>query len=491
MRIPTSPADLPFGGKGLALAAAFLLGATFLTTGGTPLREHAEEPLTASGIIQAETVSVASEFTARIAEIAVDEGDSVAAGAVIARLDTEALDAQIDAARATVQMAEAGLAQAKAGARPFQLIAAEAQLELAQTGVEVARQAVSDTTALVANPQEIELQLAVTSAQLDAARARQRGAAAQRDAADFGKHQAQAVVDQYGGGGRQRIEVDHGTVDDLIGGLPVPIPLPDPLPDGTYTYDDYELVIQDGTYTLYRWVEIELPSEVRLAPLYWWQAWAGLNASSAQVEGLEALLSNLQQQAAHPQSLESQADEAVAAWQEALAQEAMAQAQVDAMRNGATPEQIAILEAQVRQAHAALDALLEQRAMMTITAPIGGTVIESFYLPGEVVAQGAPLVTLARLDEVRLRVFVPENRLGRLHLGQQAEIRVDSFPDRTFTGTVSFISDRAEFTPRNVATEEERVNLVFAVEITIPNPEQRLKPGMPADVTFLPREVEP
>ncbi len=491
MKIPTSPAELPFGGKGLALAVAFLMGATFLTTGGSVPKEHTEEPLTASGIIQAETVAVASEFTGRIATIAVEEGDQVAAGAVIARLDTEILDAQIDAARATVQMAEAGLAQAKAGARPFQRIAAEAQLEMAQTGVEVARQAVSDTTALVEKPQEIELQLAVTAAQLDSARAQQNAAIAQRDAADFGKHQAEAIVEQYGGGGRQRVEVGHGSVDDLIGGLPVPFPLPNPVPDGTYTYDDYELVIQNGTYTLYRWVTIELPAEVRLAPLYWWQAWAGLNASSAQVEGLEALLNNLRQQAAHPQSLESQADEAVAAWQEALAQEAMAQAQVDAMRNGATPEQIAILEAQVEQARAALTALLEQRAMMTITAPISGTIIESFYLPGEVVAQGAPLVNLARLDEVRLRVFVPENRLGSLHLGEQAEIRVDSFPDRPFVGKVSFISDRAEFTPRNVATEEERVNLVFAVEIIIPNPDGLLKPGMPADVTFLPAEVRP
>ncbi len=461
-----------------------LIAAATLLTAGQKLR-GGHEPLRASGIIQAETVSVASEFTGRIAELPVSEGDSLHEGDLIARLDTEALDAQIAAARAAVQMAEAGLAQARAGARPFQLIAAEAQVEMAQIGVEAARQAVSDTTAMVTHPQELELQLAVTAAQLDAARARQRGAAAQRDAADFGKRQAQALIDQYGSGGRQRIEVGHGSLDDLDDILPLPFPLPDPPPDGTYTYDDYELVIQDGTYTLYRWVEIELPSEVRLAPLYWWQAWAGLNASSAQVEDLQALLTNLRQQVAHPQEMESQADEAVAAWQEAMAQEAMAEAQLDALRHGASPEQIAVLEAQAAQARAALDALLQQRSMMTITAPIDGTVVECFYLPGEVVAQGAPLVELARLDEVRLRIFVPENRLSDVHLGQPVAVAIDSFPDRTFTGTVSFIADRAEFTPRNVATEEERVNLVFAVEITIPNPDHRLKPGMPADVSFI------
>ena len=110
--------------------------------------------------------------------------------------------------------------------------------------------------------------------------------------------------------------------------------------------------------------------------------------------------------------------------------------------------------------------------------------------PGEVAAPGATLLTVADIGEVVLTVYVPETRIGQVQLEQRVEIGVDSFPNRTFAGTVSHISDRAEFTPRNVATTEERVNLVFAIEISIPNRDGALKPGMPADVVFQATDIE-
>ena len=99
-------------------------------------------------------------------------------------------------------------------------------------------------------------------------------------------------------------------------------------------------------------------------------------------------------------------------------------------------------------------------------------------------AQGATLLTIADIEEVVLKVYVPETRIGQVKLEQPVQITVDSFPGRTFEGHVSYISDQAEFTPRNVATQEERVNLVFAVEIRIANEDGDLKPGMPADAVF-------
>jgi hypothetical protein len=92
----------------------------------------------------------------------------------------------------------------------------------------------------------------------------------------------------------------------------------------------------------------------------------------------------------------------------------------------------------------------------------------------------------ARLEEVTLVVYVPENRVGQVQLGQEAEVQVDSFPERVFVGHVANIAGEAEFTPRNVQTQEERVNLVFAVKVRIPNPDCALKPGMPADATIQP-----
>ena len=104
--------------------------------------------------------------------------------------------------------------------------------------------------------------------------------------------------------------------------------------------------------------------------------------------------------------------------------------------------------------------------------------------PGEVAAPGASLLTVSDLSQVKLLVYVPQNRIGQVRLDQQVQVTVDSFSSRVFEGEVVHIADRAEFTPRNVATKEERANLVFAVEIRIANQDGALKPGMPADVVF-------
>jgi HlyD family secretion protein len=130
------------------------------------------------------------------------------------------------------------------------------------------------------------------------------------------------------------------------------------------------------------------------------------------------------------------------------------------------------------------------RDKQTIAAPVGGVVLEVSIHEGELAAPGATMLTLGDLDQVTLTVYVPENRLGYVNVGQQVEVGVDSFPDRTFTGEVVAIADEAEFTPRNVQTQEERVNMVFAVEVSVSNPapDYPLKPGLPADAVILTEE---
>jgi HlyD family secretion protein len=91
------------------------------------------------------------------------------------------------------------------------------------------------------------------------------------------------------------------------------------------------------------------------------------------------------------------------------------------------------------------------------------------------------LLTLADLDQVTLTVYVPENQIGLVKVGQDVGVKVDSYPERTFSAEVVHIASRAEFTPKNVQTKEERVSTVFAVKIEIPNADHALKPGMPAD----------
>jgi multidrug efflux pump subunit AcrA (membrane-fusion protein) len=119
-----------------------------------------------------------------------------------------------------------------------------------------------------------------------------------------------------------------------------------------------------------------------------------------------------------------------------------------------------------------------------VRSPIDGIVLMRAAEPGEVISAGGSLLVVSNLTSVTLTVFIPEDTYGKVYLGQTYEICVDSFSDKTFMGTVTYISDIAEFTPRNAQSVQNRKNTVFAVKMTIPNPELNLKPGMPADVTI-------
>ena len=145
----------------------------------------------------------------------------------------------------------------------------------------------------------------------------------------------------------------------------------------------------------------------------------------------------------------------------------------------------------VRQGQARLDgakaasSLSETRLSHAVLAsPLAGFVLAKHAEPGELLAAGAPVITVARLDEVWVRAYIPETALGRVKLGQSVKVTSDTWPGRVYQGTVSFIASEAEFTPRNVQTEAERVKLVFRIKITILNPKQELKPGMPVDAVI-------
>ena len=129
----------------------------------------------------------------------------------------------------------------------------------------------------------------------------------------------------------------------------------------------------------------------------------------------------------------------------------------------------------------ALAALKVRLGKLALEAPISGLVLERPVHVGEVAMPGAPLLTVADLDNLTLTIYVPEDQLGKVQLGQPVLVTVDAYPDRVFVGTVNFVSSQAEFTPKNVQTKEERVSMVFAVKVKLPNPDRALKPGMPAD----------
>jgi multidrug resistance efflux pump len=125
-----------------------------------------------------------------------------------------------------------------------------------------------------------------------------------------------------------------------------------------------------------------------------------------------------------------------------------------------------------------------QRDRQTLRSPLDGWVVQTVYEPGEQVAPGAPVVLVADWRELTLKVYLPEDRFGRVGLGQRADITVDSYPGEVFAGQVTFIGSEAEFTPRNVQTREDRVKSVYPIKLRVPNADLRLKPGMFADAVF-------
>lgn len=176
----------------------------------------------------------------------------------------------------------------------------------------------------------------------------------------------------------------------------------------------------------------------------------------------------------------------------ALAQKGTAEAQrkgavadLELLKEGSTSHSIRALLAAVQQADARLDQAKWQMEKTVIKAPADGILLRSSVVEGEVAKQGATLFTMMKTDHLKLKVYIPEAELARVKIGEKVEIRVDAYPDEVFAGQIQTIADKAEFTPKNVQTPDERTKLVFAVTIRITEGLDKLRPGMPADVRFL------
>jgi multidrug efflux pump subunit AcrA (membrane-fusion protein) len=417
-----------------------------------------EEPkgLTASGFIEADEALVTTELGGRIVALYADEGDEVAEGDLLVELNDSLLLAQIEMAEADLAVSEAMLAQTKAGVRGETLEHARSLVEQALVAQEAAQVAWQDAQAMRENPQELELALAAARAQLGVLDQQVRQAQALANSAQVSRDMADEVMRRVEGFEPFTVQFDVApgvTYEKEIRKLPA-----DVLPQVRY--------------------------EQAAATYQSWEAWTGLEQAEVARAGSEAYVAELRRQLANPLALEVQANAAKSQYEIATAAVGVAQAYVDGLTIGATPEQIAAVEAQVQIARSALEALEVELEKFTLESPIGGLVLARPAHVGEVALPGAPLLTLADLERVTLTIYVPEDQLGKVQIGQAVSVTVDAYPDRTFAGTVTYISSEAEFTPKNVQTREERVNMVFAVKVELANPDHALKPGMPADAVL-------
>jgi len=200
-------------------------------------------------------------------------------------------------------------------------------------------------------------------------------------------------------------------------------------------------------------------------------------------------------------------DRARQAYEVAVAQETSARERLALAMEGARPRQVEMAREELRAAEERLALLLAgpRRDLVEVArgqaaqaehalalarsrlkeasvhAPITGVVLRKNLEVGEMANPGVSILTLMNPREIWVRAYVPEEEVGRIKVGDAARVRIDGHPGRAFAGRISEIASEAEFTPRNVQTKKERVNLVFRIKIMLDNPEGILKPGMPAD----------
>ena len=178
-------------------------------------------------------------------------------------------------------------------------------------------------------------------------------------------------------------------------------------------------------------------------------------------------------------------DKSEAAYETAQKRHEIAKKNFEIAAEGSRKEEIQAGEALKEAAEAQVKLIEEQIADTTVMIPIDGVISERYVELGEFMSVGSLIATVIDLKHVWVMAYVSEKNLGKVKLGQQGKVMVDSFPDKEFIGKVTYISPEAEFTPKNIQTKEERVKLVFGVKIEVDNPDQELKPGMPADAVIV------
>jgi len=217
------------------------------------------------------------------------------------------------------------------------------------------------------------------------------------------------------------------------------------------------------------------PQEIQQAKANVRFAEAELSKARKDFERAEHLFNNGAMSAQNMDAVRKAYDSAASQHQKAL--EALS-----LTKEGPRKEHISAAEQRVKQAEAGLEIIAERLKDTVLNAPVSGVVLKKNVEAGDTIATGVPVATIGDLENPWVKVYVKEDKLGLVKLGQKAEVSVDSYPGKVYEGIVTYISSEAEFTPKNVQTQEERVKLVFGVKVSVKNLNDELKPGMPADV---------
>jgi multidrug resistance efflux pump len=434
---------------------ALIVAISVLMTACSGIAGNNENKLTASGTISAESVNIAPEISGMVNEVFVKEGAMVSEGDVLFAIDSEYLQAQLDQAKAAEESAAAALATAKT-----QQGNADLQLQMAVQNIRLQDSQAIDDELRDNQPGAFDLPVWYFTKEEEI-------------------QTAQDAIDK--------------AEDELL---------------------DSETALKDVLADIVNSEFIALEKELAAAQNDYIVADAALDTVSRASDNTElkdkaqdifdlseTTLEDVQER--YDQALDTDAAEDVL---EARAAVIVAQAiydeainqlnsfyvgddslQVQSARANAelAAKNIVQAEAGLKQTQTAATAVEIQLAKTSVTAPISGQVLSQNIEEGELVGAGSVVMTVGNYDTVNIIVYIPEDEYGRIKLDQHVNVSVDSFPETTFRGSVTWISDEAEYTPSNVQTVEGRKSTVFAVKITVENNSNELKPGMPADIEFL------
>jgi len=151
-------------------------------------------------------------------------------------------------------------------------------------------------------------------------------------------------------------------------------------------------------------------------------------------------------------------------------------------KEGVRKEEIIAQKKRVKQEEAKIKLIEEKLKDTILKSPIDGIILSKNAEIGEIANPNFPIYTIGELDKPYVKVYIKEDKLGLIKLGQKAEVLSDTYPKKTYEGKITYISSKAEFTPKNIQTKEERTKLVFEVKVDVKNEKEELKPGMPVDV---------
>jgi HlyD family secretion protein len=410
--------------------------------------------LTASGTIETVDVTISPEIGGKVTEVLVDEGNPVKSGQVLFRLDDSLLQAQSAVATANLNSVRAAVTTANAA-----LLAAQSQYDLAVNAAQAEAAATRTSTWTADSPAGYTLPgwyfdqaEAITAAQTEVDAARSARDAAQTSLNDL----------QNSSNASSFLAVEKRLNDSRAA-----------------------VMVADAVLT--RAKAAKDNTELQLA------AQKSYDSAKTELDDAQLDYDDLADRDIALNILSARAELTVAQERYDTARDRLLALQTGDRSPRLAAAQAALNQAQaaadqttlaVAQAQANLDLLNEQIAKLTVKAPSDGVILTRSIEPGEVIAAGAAAFRLGHLDDLTITVYIPEDRYGEIKLDQTVNVTVDSYPGETFTATVSHIADQAEFTPRNVQTVQGRKSTVFAIKLQVQDPNGRLKPGMPADVTF-------